>query len=255
MTAHVAVRDRIKWLLFPGLDPHARLRNRVLPHNFGSPQNGEAHFVLDAGCGNGMLSYQSYLRGNRVVGISIKTGEVDRNRRLFHKLLKVPEESLRFELKNLYDLPSLGMRFDEIICSEVLEHIVDDRRVCQGFWNALRPGGVLHLCCPNADHPDNQATILDEHESGGHVRPGYTLKSYRGLLEPIGFRIDYVTGLGGPVRQWCNKQITRARLIAGLPLELVVFFFLWPFSSLDFIQPRFPYSLYVRAVKPPANKS
>ena len=249
MTLDFAVRDRIKWLLFPGLNLHARQRNRVLPQNFGLPGIGEPRFVLDAGCGNGMLSYQSYRRSNRVIGVSIKAVEVDRNRRLFHKLLKVPEASLRFELTNLYDLESLRMQFDEVICSEVLEHILDDRRVCEAFWTTLKPGGVLHLCCPNADHPDNQAMALDEHESGGHVRPGYTLESYRALLEPIGFRIDQLIGLGGPVRQWCNKRITQAQMIAGLPLGLVAFFFLWPFSWLDRVEPTVPLSLYVRAVK------
>ena len=249
MTIHLATRDRIKWFLFPGLNLHARLRNRVLSGNFRSPQNGETRIVLDAGCGNGMLSYQSYLRGNRVVGVSIKAEEIDRNRRLFQGFLKVPETSLRFDHANLYDLPSFHMEFDEIICSEVLEHIVDDRRVCEGFWSSLKPGGVLHLCCPNADHPDNRAMELDIHESGGHVRPGYTLESYRALLEPIGFRIERVMGLGGPVRQWCNKRITRAQMVAGLPLGLLVFFPLWPFSWLDWVEPKVPLSLYVRAIK------
>jgi hypothetical protein len=91
---------------------------------------------------------------------------------------------------------------------------------------------------------------LDKHESGGHVRPGYTLESYRALLEPIGFRIERAMGLGGPVRQWCNKQITRAQLVAGLPLGLAAFFVLWPSSFLDTRNPKVPYSLYVQALKP-----
>jgi SAM-dependent methyltransferase len=243
------MRDRVKWLLFPGLNLHARLRNQVLPDNFGAPRNGELRNVLDAGCGNGMLAYQSYLRGNRGLGISIKTGEIERNRRLFHGLLKVPKERLQFEVMNLYELQSLGMKFDEIICMEVLEHIGDDRGVCESFCNSLKSGGVLHLCCPNADHPDNRAHALDKHEAGGHVRSGYTIESYRALLEPIGFRIDRVIGLGGPVRQWCNKRITKAQEIAGLPLGLLAFFLLCPFSWLDAAQPKVPYSLYVRAVK------
>ena len=83
----------------------------------------------------------------------------------------------------------------------------------------------------------------------GTCAPGYTLESYRALLEPIGFRIDRVIGLGGPVRQWCNKQITAAQEVAGLPLGLLAFFLLWPVSWLDTAQPKVPYSLYVRAVK------
>jgi hypothetical protein len=58
-----------------------------------------------------------------------------------------------------------------------------------------------------------------------------------------------VIGLGGPLRQWCNKRITEAQEIAGLPLGVLAFFVLCPFSWLDPAQPEVPYSLYVRAVK------
>src|SRR3990172_8126923 len=156
------LRERIKWQLFPGLNLHARLRFRVLPEKFQGPENGEERLVLDAGCGNGMLAYQSYLKGNRVIGVSIKQGEVARNKKLFNAYLGIPEERLTFAVHNLYDIPSLGRRFDEIICTEVLEHIERDDEICRIFFEILKPGGVLHLCCPNADHPDNQSHTLDE---------------------------------------------------------------------------------------------
>lgn len=249
MTALTTARDSAKWLLFPGLNLHARLRNRVLPRYFGRPFKGEIRTVLDAGCGNGMLAYQAYLRGNRAVGISNKRGEVERNRRLFHGLLGVSDEHLRFEVGDLHELPALGMKFDEIICAEVLEHIADDRCVCRHFWSVLGTEGVLHLCCPNADHPDNRSAILDRDETGGHVRPGYTVESYRALLEPLGFQIKEVVGLGGPMRQWCNKRITRAQQLGGLPLGMIAFLPLWPMACCESSTPRVPYSLYVRAVK------
>ena len=120
------IRDQIKWWLFPGLNLHARLRYRRLPRFFGRSSNGQDCTVLDAGCGNGMLAYQSYLCGNRVVAISIKEGEVERNRRLFNGRLGIPEDRLSFSLHNAYDLGSLGMEFDEIICSEVLSAACSD---------------------------------------------------------------------------------------------------------------------------------
>ena len=66
------LRERLKWLFFPGLNLNARLRYKTLPTYFGSPQAGEERLVLDAGCGNGMLAYQAYLMGNKVLGVSIK---------------------------------------------------------------------------------------------------------------------------------------------------------------------------------------
>jgi 2-polyprenyl-3-methyl-5-hydroxy-6-metoxy-1,4-benzoquinol methylase len=52
----------------------------------------------------------------------------------------VSSERLRFQVMNLYDLPKLGRRFDQIICSETLEHIRDDQRIISYFHDLLRPG-------------------------------------------------------------------------------------------------------------------
>jgi SAM-dependent methyltransferase len=244
------IREALKWWLFPGLNLHARLRYRVLPRYFLKPQPGQPSLVLDAGCGNGMLTYQSYLLGHRALGISIKQGEVQRNRKLFNRYLGIPEDRLAFRVHNLDEVESLGMRFDQIICSEVLEHIGRDVELCRAFWRILKPGGVLHLCCPNADHPDNANGKLDADERGGHVRHGYTPASYLALLEPIGFRLSELIGLGGPLREACNKQITKVQERWGLWPGLLLFAVSWPLSRLDPSTPPVPYSLYVRATKP-----
>ncbi len=242
-------RNTLKWLAFPGINLHARLRYRVLPRFFGAAGPGEDRLVLDAGCGNGMLTYQAYRRGNPVVGVSIKADEVERCRALFNTHLGIPESRLSFRVANLYELPKMNLQFDQIICSEVLEHLVRDGDVCRSFWNVLKPGGVLHLCCPNADHPDNAAHPLDLAEQGGHVRPGYTMDAYRALLEPLGFRIVESAGIGGPVRQWFNKRIIRAQQ-SGHPFRgLLLFALALPLLWLDSETPATPYSLYIRAVK------
>jgi len=243
------MRTQLKWLLFPGLNLHARLRYREMPNHFGKPQNGQERLVLDAGCGNGMLSYQAYRLGNRVIGVSIKS-EVDRNRELFNRMHGIPEERLAFRDHNLYDIESLGETFDEIICCEVMEHIKGDEQVCRGLYNVLKPGGVLHLCCPNAEHPDHASYPLDPDETGGHVRPGYTEETYRQLLEPIGFEVSAPIGIGGPIRQSCNKRITQTQERFGKYFGLPLFFVLAPWAALDGDNPQVPYSLYVQATKP-----
>lgn len=247
------LREQLKWLLFPGLNLNARLRNRRMPEHFGQPQNGRERVVLDAGCGNGMLSYQAYLKGNRVIGVSVKS-EVERNRTLFNQFHGIPEERLSFLDHNLYDIESLGMTFDEIVCCEVMEHIKGDKQVCRSFYNILKPGGVLHLCCPNAEHPHHVNYPLDPDETGGHVRPGYTWETYRQLLEPIGFELSPPIGLGGPLRQACNVAITRTQETLGKYFGLPVFFALAPWTVLDSSSPKVPFSLYVQAVKPDESK-
>ncbi len=208
--------------------------------------------VLDAGCGNGMLSYKAWLRGATVLGVSIKQNEIDGCRKMFTRGRGIPEDRLRFVNVNLYELPADGQRFDAVICTEVLEHIRDDRSVCRLFFELLRPGGCVHITTPNAEHPYNQAFPLDGEETGGHVRPGYTAQTFGALLEPVGFRIEEVSGLGGPVRQAFNHRIKSVQERFGAAAGLPLFFLSLPFLTLDAREPRTPFSLYARARKPAA---
>lgn len=121
--------------------------------------------------------------------------------------------------------------------------------MCRIFWRVLKPGGVLHLCCPNADHPDNANHPLDLDERGGHVRPGYTAETYRALLAPIGFELSEPIGLGGPLRQTFNRKITAIQESLGFLPGFLLFLISWPLLAFDTAQPQIAYSLYVRARK------
>jgi hypothetical protein len=129
--------------------------------------------------------------------------------------------------------------------------VKQDRLVAQSFFNMLNPGGVLHLCCPNAEHPRWKAEVLDLEERGGHVRAGYTLNSYRELLEPIGFQITAVEGVGGPLLTRAELSLAGLRRrfgdIAVLPLAIPSFAAVWldDRSNADC-----PFSIYVRAIRP-----
>ena len=190
------MKEFIKWLVFPGTNLHARERINWVPNHFGD-EIAPGKRVLDAGCGNGMLSYRAWQRGAEVLGISIKDKEVEDCRRVFNRQQGIGTDKLRFENINLYELDEAEFQFDAIVCTEVLEHIVDDRSICEKFFKLLKPGGVLHVTTPNAQHPYNIAFPIDYEEKGGHVRPGYTETSYRNLLEPLGFSVQEVSGLGG----------------------------------------------------------
>ena len=242
----------VKWWFFPGVNLHARQRFLRLAKHFKVAAIRGDRCVLDAGSGNGMLAFQSWRRMNEVTGVSFKASEVHGCRSLFNGYLGIPQSELRFIEGNLYALDFPECTFDEIICSETLEHLRRDEAVCRDFWRLLKPGGVLHLCAPNAKHAYNASFPLDENETGGHVRPGYTLETYAQLLEPIGFRITESENLGGPIRQFFNRYIkeTQARLgaWAGVPLFLIAQLFL-PFE-LRARERAEPFSIYIRAVKP-----
>jgi SAM-dependent methyltransferase len=205
--------------------------------------------VLDAGSGNGYFSWLAYQSGARVLGFNIDAMQVEKACEFLLKYKNADPARLQFEHRNLYDLTNETRMFDEIICFEVLEHLLRDGDVVREFYRILRPGGVLHVCCPYRMHPRHLIEILDVRETGGHVRPGYTEKEYRALLEPLGFQIADVIGLGGPCVYHADRVLRVIRTRIGDLLTLPLFPFTLPFVWFAKFNPRVPFSLYVRAVK------
>jgi SAM-dependent methyltransferase len=235
----------VKRALFPGLDLHTRCRYRFLPRFF---RAGPID-TLDAGCGNGALSYAAYKLGNRVLGISVRADEVQRNREFFGSRVS-SNERLQFDEMNIYDLSRLGRKFDQIVCSETLEHIARDEQVVALFGRSLRPGGVLHLCSPFSMHPSNNLGRVAGPEDGGHVRDGYTLDTYRCLLNRAGLQIVACTGLGSPILVDLDRWISSLRGRYGDAGALPFFLACLPLTWLDRPNPPMPLSLYVQAAKP-----
>lgn len=239
------VRYRCKRILFPGLEFHTRSRYRFLPQFF---RPGLID-TLDAGSGNGYLAWAAYKLGNRVLAIDKNPQMVARTQDFFQRI-GAKQERLTFAVHNLYDLRKLDRKFDQIICSETLEHIKEDRATVRCFYDLLRPGGVLHLCCPFARHPGHNLGRVDEPETGGHVRDGYTPEGYRELLESVGFRIMISVGLGAPVIVSLDKKMCLMREKWGEPGALILFLLSLPLELFDHRNPSVPFSIYAQALKP-----
>jgi SAM-dependent methyltransferase len=236
----------LRSLLYPGLDLHTRNRASLRRYWKQGPRD-----VLDAGSGNGYFAWLAYKSGARVVALNFEREQVDKARAFLLGYRKADPSRLRFEQRNLYELTAESRTFDEIICFEVLEHLRRDADVAREFFRILRPGGSLHLCCPNRLHPRNEAEVLDLDESGGHVRAGYTAAEYRALLEPIGFRVQRLVGIGPKALSRADEilRYLRNRLgdVAALPFLPLALPFVW--AARD--NPPVPFSIYVTAVKPP----
>ncbi|MBE0612760.1 MAG: class I SAM-dependent methyltransferase [Burkholderiales bacterium] len=240
-----AIREFTRKLIYPGLDLHTRNRASLRRYWRTGPRD-----VLDAGSGNGYFSWLAYESGARVVAMNIDQTQLDRAKDFLLRLKKADPKRIQFERCNLYDLAKDTRTFDEIICFEVLEHLQRDGDVAREFYRVLRPGGILHLCCPNRLHPRHSAEVLDLNETGGHVRAGYTELDYRELLEPLGFRINHVVGIG-PKSVYIADRVLRAiRTSVGDIFALPLLPLALPCIWIARVNPKVPFSLYVSAVKP-----
>ncbi len=153
--------------------------------------------TLDAGCGNGAFTLYAARIGNQAIGIS-------------HDEVSARRAAARSSLLNLSDVSFLtgdlrqldGMRnslgtFDQVLCLETIEHILDDRKLARDLSAMLRPGGSLLLTTPYRDCPPLRGDKLSRTEDGGHVRWGYTHAEMRALLADAGLQNvaeEYVSG-------------------------------------------------------------
>jgi hypothetical protein len=92
--------------------------------------------------------------------------------------------------------------------------------------------------------------VLDEKESGGHVRAGYTEEEYRTLLEPVGFQIEFVVGIGPGALYRADRILRAIRNRVGDWAALPLFPIALPAVWLATLNPLVPFSLCVKAIKP-----
>jgi 2-polyprenyl-3-methyl-5-hydroxy-6-metoxy-1,4-benzoquinol methylase len=101
-------------------------------------------FILDAGCGSGVIT--SYLgeSGARVVGLDPNPESIDFATRTFGRA------NVTF-VNSAVDHLALDRPVDKIYNLEVIEHLgaTEGREMLRRFYGALRPGGRLILTTPN----------------------------------------------------------------------------------------------------------
>jgi SAM-dependent methyltransferase len=184
--------------------------------------------TLDVGAGNGGFALFAASIGNKSVGLSIDEGEMrDAERRA--ALCGI--DNVEFTVHDLRKGPLHG-GFDQVICLEVAEHLLDDEKLFRDIAVALRPGGRLLLTTPFAEHRSLRDETLSETEDGGHVRWGYSEARLRELcdnasLTPISF--GFVSGV---VSQWLTNLQRRLRPFGKQRLGWVAVF---PFRVLQFL--------------------
>jgi 2-polyprenyl-3-methyl-5-hydroxy-6-metoxy-1,4-benzoquinol methylase len=171
------VYDRLRWLrrhLRPG-----RLR------------------TLDAGCGNGAFTIYAARIGNEAIGISFDAAN---NRKAVARaaMLGIGARFVQADLRRLDTMRAELGSFDQVVCLETIEHIMDDHKLARDLGKMLKPGGRLFLSAPNSKCPPMRGDKISAVENGDHVRWGYTHEEMRAILAEVGLATvaeEYCSGL------------------------------------------------------------
>jgi len=181
--------------------------------------------TLDAGCGAGEFTLYAAQIGNHALGLSHdeRLNQIGRARAALLKLDRA--RFLTVDLRKLDQLAEGVECFDQIVCFETLEHILDDRKLVADLARALKPQGRLLVTTPYRHA--RTTGILSATEDGGHVRAGYTFEEMRALFAASGLTIAHEQFLSGLVSQtlatWLGRAGRWRKMIWGITLPLRVF--------------------------------
>lgn len=181
--------------------------------------------VLDIGCGVGTIDFYLAERGHTVVAIDISENAISiarRNAKIFGL-----DKYMQFYIGNFPEEIPKGI-FDTIICSEILEHIKDDKGSVKKIKESLRKNGIVIASSPSQKAPLFKMGLLKNFDREvGHLRR-YTDNSYRELFESAGLKILEIKKNEGILRSllFTNKIGSLAlRVINKWPFSVVFTFF------------------------------
>ena len=173
---------------------YVRRELRILRKKFGDKKIS----IYDAGSGYGQYSFfmSRNLQPCSIYSTDIKEDWINDNREFF-SLRKIGNVSFGVE-----DLTTINHkdRFDLIVCVDVMEHIHDDVKVFQNYYNALKKDGYLLINTPSIYGGSDVHEEDDESFIGEHARDGYSKEDLESKLHPIGFtthQSNYTYGFWG----------------------------------------------------------
>lgn len=191
--------------------------------------------VLDFGSGVGSLSLYLANQGKQVTGVELSQKAIrvaKQSARLFHLTNRV-----NFIRADIFKI-RFRQEFDLIICSEVLEHLPDDRLALTKIRRRLKPGGRLLISVPSANAPLIKTGAIAHFDAwSGHLRR-YTLESLTALLLKNQFRVIFskknesllrntlfvFPGIGNQIVRLANRFGFVSDLITGIDNILLKFF-------------------------------
>jgi len=159
--------------------------------------------ILDVGCGTGRHLWEAYrYPGVTVIGVDLNWEDLRKARYTLSMMDGNSGRAWAVSKADATRLPFRDETFDTVICSEVLEHIPDNRAAAAELVRVLKTGHDLVVSVPRW-LPERICWLLSDdyhQEPGGHIRI-YRKGEIMDLLAAAGARcwdMGYKHGLHSP---------------------------------------------------------
>jgi len=162
----------------PPIQLDGEVRRTSVIVRLAAPQPGDS--ILDVGCGDGYLLSRLSARGISVSGVELAPARV----RQAETRLAAAGIEADIRIGQAESLPFADGSFDLVVCSEVLEHLVDPAVAVGEIRRVLKPGGRLVITVPrNEDIPVQRCVHCGKlTPRDGHLHR-FDAASLRSLLE------------------------------------------------------------------------
>ena len=145
--------------------------------------------ILDAGCGRGVFSRELKKRDFDITGIDVDQEAIDYCKKSMDKT----NEHYSVFKENIMELQSIeDQTYDQIIATDVIEHVEDPKKAVESLYRVLKKGGKLILTVPTPKYLYDAIIPVDfsKHlEEIGHLSKGWFKEDGTTFLENCGFKI------------------------------------------------------------------
>lgn len=104
-----------------------------------SKLNSMSGSLLDLGCGEGV--YCEFYAHEQYIGMDLSSTVIKRAKKM--------KQNIDFGICDVQNLNIRNFSVDNVLCTEVLEHLTDPEKAFKEIVRVLRPGGILLLTTPN----------------------------------------------------------------------------------------------------------
>lgn len=184
--------------------------------------------ILDLGCGDGFyLFLLSNLSDCQLIGLDNNPDSIAAAKQFVRK------KTVKFVLGDIIMMPFPNETFHKIVCSEVLEHLSDDRKGLRSMHTVLKKNGRIYITVPHVRYPffwDPINWIL-QHVFGTHIRSGfwagvwnmhdrlYSMNELKKAVKAEHFQIEktkYITHYGLPFNHYLTNIGFRLRTSSAI---------------------------------------